>query len=293
MKITIIGSNGQLGTDILETLSKNHDTIPLNHQDIEITDLSHCMRTLLSVKPDLVINTASFHNVPLCEEKKEEALRVNVLGPQNLAKACQSLNATLMHVSTDYVFDGKKNSPYTEEDLPNPLSFYAISKLAGEHAVAAYCEKYKIIRVSGIYGKIPSRAKGSNFVSTMLSLAQEKKELQVVNDEFLTPTNTRDIGVQLESLLERPETGVFHISNAGFCSWHEFAVAIFEILEHKISVLPIPSTHFPSKVKRPPYSVLENARLKKLGIYQMRPWREALEYHLKSHSRGELGKQPP
>jgi dTDP-4-dehydrorhamnose reductase len=284
LKIAIIGSNGQLGTDVFEVLSRQYHTIPLNHQDIEIVDLSHCMQTLFAVKPDIVINTASFHNVPLCEEKKEEALRVNVLGPQNLAKTCQNLNAKLIHVSTDYVFDGKKKSPYTEEDTPNPLNFYAITKLAGEHAVLAYCEKSQIIRVSGIYGKVPSRAKGSNFVSSILSLAQEKKELRIVDDEILTPTNTEDIADQLPLLLERPETGIFHISNSGSCSWYAFACAIFEILGHSIPILPISSSEYSSPVKRPSYSVLENARLKKLGIYRMRPWREALEDHLKKTS---------
>ncbi|MBN2145068.1 MAG: dTDP-4-dehydrorhamnose reductase [Candidatus Aureabacteria bacterium] len=280
MKIIVIGSNGQLGTDLCDRL-KHHELIPLTHDDVEIGDEHAVFSTLPSLHPDVIINTASFHNVPKCEDQPEQALKVNVLGPRNLAKVCHAMNIWLIHFSTDYVFDGLKKSPYLETDPPNPLNFYAVTKLAGEETVKIYCERHKIIRVSGLYGRIPCRAKGGNFVSTMLKLGREKKEIDVVNDEFLTPTNTHDIANQMESLLPLPDSGIFHISNSGYCSWHEFASAIFEFSGINVKVNPIPASAYPSTLKRPSWSVLENARIKKLGIYQMRHWKEALKDHLK------------
>jgi dTDP-4-dehydrorhamnose reductase len=283
MKIALIGSNGQLGSDLCEQL-QSHELIPLTHDQIEITDEKKTFSFFQSLKPDIIINTASFHNVPKCEEQPEMAFRVNVLGPRNLSRVCQVLPAWLIHFSTDYVFDGLKKAPYLESDTPHPLNFYAVTKLAGEETVQIYCDRHKIIRVSGLYGKVPCRAKGGNFVSTMLKLGKEKKEIDVVHDEFITPTYTRDIARQLEFLLTIPETGLFHLSNSGYCSWYEFASAIFAFTGMKVKVNPIPASAYPSTLKRPAWSVLENKRLNDLGIYRMRPWKEALRDHLKDLS---------
>lgn len=285
MKIAIIGSNGQLGSDLCEYL-KNNEIIPLTHKDIEIKNQIECISILNDIKPDIVINTAAFHNVPLCETEKEEALRVNTVAPFNLSLACNQINAELVHFSTDYVFDGVKKKPYKEDDTPNPLNFYGISKLAGEYSVKAYCKKYKIIRVSGIYGKIPSRAKGSNFITSMIKLSKEKNELKVVNDEIIAPSNTEDIAKQVEKLLEfKQETGIFHISNDGQCTWFEFASAIFEFLNNDIKISPIKSIDFPSNLKRPSFSIIENEHIKKLGIYGMRHWKDALKEHIYNYYR--------
>jgi len=279
MKVCVIGANGQLGSDLCE-IFRQDELFPLNHADIEIRDESQCYQVLESIRPDFVINTASYHNVPLCEERAQEAMSVNILGAKNLACACDRLKTSLIHYSTDYVFDGLKSSPYIESDRPNPLNVYAITKLAGEHVVQSYCENHKVLRVSGIYGKIPCRAKGTNFVATMLKLARQKTELDVVNDEVLTPTHTLDIARQTRDLIVSPETGIFHVSNAGQCSWYEFAAYLFECLGMDIIVNPVSSDHFPSTVKRPKWSVLENARLKELSIYRMPHWKEALKAHL-------------
>jgi len=284
MKICIIGSNGQLGSDLCEQMTVRHEITALNHSDIEITDASTCFQILKSIHPEVVLNTAAFHNVPKCEEQPELAMRINIQGAKILAQACDKLGATLIHISTDYVFDGKKKEPYLETDHPRPLNFYGITKLAGEHAVRAYCPKHKIIRVSGIYGRTQCRAKGSNFVSTMLKLSKERKEIHVVHDEYLTPTNTRDIAKQLEGLLDIPEQGIFHVSNSGQCSWYEFARTLFDLARIKVTLHPVPAAHFPSPVKRPAWSVLENARLKQLSLHHMPDWRSALEDHLQSLS---------
>jgi dTDP-4-dehydrorhamnose reductase len=277
--ICIIGSNGQLGTDLAEAFE---DLKPacLTHADIEIRDPESIRRVLERHRPDAVLNTASFHNVPLCEEKPAAALAVNVEGCYNLARACAKREILLVHYSTDYVFDGAKRAPYAETDLPRPLNFYGVTKLAGEHAVSAFCPRSMVLRVSGIYGKVPCRAKGTNFVSTMLGLSEKKKEIRVVDDEILTPTSTRDIALQTRVLAEKPEPGLYHLSNAGQCSWYEFAREIFRLCGRTVGVVPVSSSHFPSPVRRPSWSVLDNARLKERGLYRMPHWKEALRNHL-------------
>jgi len=280
MKICIIGANGQLGSDLYNELSC-FDTKGLTHADIEITDEKQCFDVITKIAPDYVLNTAAYHNVPYCEKYPDRAALINIEGARNLAKACNQVNAELIHFSTDYVFDGKSNTPYLEDDLPNPLNYYAITKLAGEYAVKAYLNKHKIIRVSGIYGKIPCRAKGGNFVSTMLKLAKTKDELKIVDDEILTPTYTKDIARQIKELLPIKEYGIFHISNEGQCSWFEFATEIFKLKNIKIKTIKVPASEFPSEINRPHFSVLNNKRLKELNIYNMKPWQKALEEHLK------------
>lgn len=286
MKIALIGANGQLGSDLAFILGAKHDVIALTHSEIEISEEAKAFEVLEKIHPEVILNTAAFHNVPRCEEEPKRAAEVNILGSQNIAKTASRLKAELIHYSTDYVFDGEKKAPYTETDLPNPLNFYALTKLAGEHAVRIYCENHKILRVGGIYGKIPCRAKGGvNFVSAMLKQAETKKEINVVSDEFITPTYTVDIARQTELLMGRSETGIFHVSNQGYCSWFEFAQEIFSLCKLPVKVNPIPASTYTSLLKRPSWSVMENARLKELGIYKMQTWQEALKEHLESLGR--------
>lgn len=283
MKIALIGANGQLGSDLALVLGAAHEVVALTHHDIEIAEEAKTFEVLEKIRPEVILNTAAFHNVPKCEEEPRRAAEVNILGTQNIAKAASRLKAELIHYSTDYVFDGVKKAPYAETDLPNPLNFYALTKLAGEHAARIYCENHKIIRVGGIYGKIPCRAKGGvNFVSAMLKQAETKKEISVVSDEFITPTYTVDIARQTELLLGRPETGIFHVSNGGYCSWFEFAKEIFSLCNLPVKVNPIPSSAYTSLLKRPSWSVLDNSRLKALGIYRMQTWQNALKEHLQN-----------
>ncbi len=188
MKVLIIGSNGQSGSEITKRFSKRATVTGLTHAEIEIGDLDSVKQQIDKFKPEIVINTAAYHNVPKCEEYPDQAMRINAIGTLNLARICGDQNITLVHISTDYIFDGRKGMPYIETDLPNPLNVYAVSKLAGEYFVQNYIERFYIVRVSGIYGSVACRAKGGNFITTMQRAAKERDIVRVVDDEILTPT---------------------------------------------------------------------------------------------------------
>ena len=282
MKLAVIGANGQLGTDLTEVLSAEHEVIALNHADIEITNIDSVKNILSDIKPSIVLNTAAYHIVPEAEKFPEKAFLINGIGPLNLAKVCQGLNIQLVHYSTDYIFDGAKQKPYTEDDRPNPLSVYANTKLSGEYFALNYSDKSYVIRVSGIYGKIPCRAKGGNFVTTMIKLAKEKPEVRVVNDEILTPTPTYWIAKNTAELIKTNAFGLYHMSCGGQVSWYEFAKVIWETLKLKTPLYKASVKDFPPVVKRPFYSVLENQNLKKIGIYNMPNWKEALQSFLET-----------
>jgi dTDP-4-dehydrorhamnose reductase len=281
MKLAIIGANGQLGTDLHEVLSAEHNVIGLNHADIEITEIESVKNVLSLVKPAIVLNTAAYHIVPEAEKFPGKAFHINGTGVLNLARVCQDLGARLVHYSTDYVFDGKKQKPYTEDDRPNPLNVYAATKLSGEYFALNYSDKSYVIRVSGIYGKTPCRAKGGNFITTMIKLAKEKPEVRVVNDEILTPTATYHIAKNTAALINTDAFGLYHMTCEGEVSWYEFAKVIWETLQLETPLYPASVKDFPPVVKRPFYSVLENRNLDKLGINQMPEWKEALKEFLK------------
>jgi len=283
MKLAVIGANGQLGTDLKEVLSATHEVLGLNHADIEITDIENVRNVLSSAKPAIVLNTAAYHIVPEAEKYPDKAFTINGVGALNLAKVCQDLDIKLVHYSTDYVFDGKKQKPYTEDDCPNPLSVYANTKLSGEYFVRNYCDKSFVIRVSGIYGKVPCRAKGGNFITTMIKLAKEKPEVRVVNDEILTPTPTIEIAKNTAALITTDAFGLYHMSCAGEVSWYEFAKKIWDTLKLKTPLHAASVNDFPLVVKRPFYSVLDNQNLKRAGVYQMPHWEEALVGFLKNN----------
>ncbi len=280
MKIAIIGGNGQLGTDLTEILSKKNEVIPLSHSDIEITDSNSIKNVLESIRPDLLINTAAYHVVPEAEKFPEKAFLVNGAAALYLARACQDSNIRFLHYSTDYVFDGEKKAPYTETDTPNPLNVYANTKLSGEYFALNNCDKTYVIRVSGIYGKVPSRVKGGNFVSTMIKLASEKPEVRVVNDEILTPTPTKEIAITTSDLIQKDTFGLYHMSCAGEVSWYEFAKTIWDTLKLQTPLYPASVKDFPLVVKRPFYSVLDNKKLTAAGVITLPGWKEGLQQFL-------------
>src|SRR5688500_2393358 len=190
-KAIVIGSNGQLGTDLMRCFSEN--AVAVTHADLEIANADQVMALMRDVRPSVVLNTAAFHQTARCEAQPAKAYEVNAVGAVNLAKACEAVDAVLVHFSTDYVFDGAKGSPYVETDRVDPLSVYGLSKAAGEAAVAAYCPKHYVVRSCGLYGRVPSRAKGDNFVTKIRRLAAERGEVTVVNDEIATPTWTHSL----------------------------------------------------------------------------------------------------
>lgn len=283
MKVAVIGANGQLGTDICEVFSTKHEIVPLTHADIEIADIDNVKLVLGNLKADAVICTAAAHNVPKCESEPEAAFRINGIGSLNLARVSNDLGYKLVQYSTDYVFDGSKMQPYVETDAVQPQSVYAITKYAGEQFILNYSSRHFVIRVSGIYGKIPCRAKGGNFISTMVRLSKEKPEVRVVNDEILTPTPTIEIAKNTLSLIDTEAYDRYHMTCEGEVSWYQFARTIFDTLALKTPLYEASVKDFPLVVKRPFYSVLDNHNLKKIKLNQMPEWKPALLGFLKAN----------
>ena len=279
MDIALLGANGQLGTDLHRTL-RAHKVAPLTIDDVDVTDHARTRAVLKDLRPEVVLNTTAFLRVDDCETQPDMAYAVNAVSVLNMVRIANDLDAVFVHFSTDYVFDGKALQPYTEESQPLPLSVYANSKLAGELLVRAYAKKYFLIRSSGLYGKAGSMGKGGNFVETMLAKASRGESIRVVNDQVLTPTYTVDLADQAARLLSTQHYGLFHMSSEGSCSWFEFARAIFDIAKIDADLSPTTSDVYKTPAVRPRYSVLENARLKELGLNQMRDWREALAAYL-------------
>lgn len=280
-QVAVIGANGQLGSDVVESFSGQSDVFSLTHEDVELASIDSVAACLRALRPDIVVNTAAMHHVENCEGDPDRAFAVNALGARNLATATEDLDAFLVHISTDYVFDGRSRQPYTETGLPRPLNVYGTSKLAGEYFVANGCEKHAILRTSALYGRHPCRAKGgSNFVDLMLRLGRERGEVRVVASETVSPTSTRDLAGQIVAISEAGVYGLFHATADGSCSWHEFASEIFAAARLPVRCLVASPGEFPNRVARPAYSVLENAKLKQLGLNRLRHWREALHDYL-------------
>ncbi|GAG16689.1 unnamed protein product, partial [marine sediment metagenome] len=231
MKVAVIGANGQLGCDVFTTFSDSGcEVIQLNHDAMDVVDFDSTRTRLEQANADVIVNTAAMHNLDGCEAEPTKAFAVNGIGARNLAILANELDFVLFHISTDYVFDGVKRTPYVETDCPMPLNVYGNTKLAGEHFVKTIAKKHFVLRVSGLYGTNPCRAKGgSNFVNLMLKLAKERDEVRVVDDEVLTPTFTEDIAKQIISMRDVHEYGLYHVTAQGSCSWHKFAAKIFEL----------------------------------------------------------------
>ncbi|NQS89187.1 dTDP-4-dehydrorhamnose reductase [Patescibacteria group bacterium] len=278
MKILITGANGQLGTDFCK-IFQDCDVIPLTHADIEITSMDSVEKALDQHKPDVVINTAAYVRVDDCETHPEKAFLVNAVGVKNIAEASQALGATLVRISTDYVFDGKKSTPYTEDDTPNPINIYGISKLAGEQ-YAKLAERYYIIRVSSLFGIAGARGKGGNFVETMIKKAKSKEKITVVDDVIISPTYTKDTARVIKKIIEEGlPYGIYHAANTGYCSWYEFTKKIFELLKWSTDLNPIKTEDLTLKAKRPIFSALENRKLPSYSL-KMSNWHEALREYL-------------
>ncbi|MBM3702322.1 MAG: dTDP-4-dehydrorhamnose reductase [Actinobacteria bacterium] len=287
VKIALIGADGQLGADINSYFKEKGIKIIglVGLKDIDVCDYRMSDDILKRINPDLVINTAAFHDVDLCEDEALSAFKVNVIGVKNLAIICREINIPLMHFSTDYIFDGKKKKPYTEYDCARPISLYGISKLAGEQVIQYMLEKYYIIRLSGLYGYTGCVGKGNiNFVELMIKLAKKEEAIKVVNDQVLTPTSTRDVAEKLYELIQTGNYGIYHMTNTGSCSWYEFACKIFKLMKLSTGVLPITTEEFGAKARRPKYSVLDNVNLRNIGLKDLRNWKEALKDYIESRN---------
>jgi dTDP-4-dehydrorhamnose reductase len=279
MKVMIIGSNGQLGQDLLKSLTEEGFLVmPLTHKELEVSDEGNVRDIISSHGPDVVINTAAFHKTDVCEEQPEKAFLVNALGALNVARTCSEIGATSVFISTDYVFDGKTDRPYTESDTPNPINVYGTSKLAGETFTKNYSPNHYIIRSSSLFGLAGSSGKGGNFVETIVSKVKKNEKIAVVDDIVMSPTYTYDLArIICRIIKEKAPYGVYHIANAGYCSWWEFASSIVQKLNAGINVERIKSTDFPSKARRPKFSALTTQT-----DFKMRSWKDALDSYLKA-----------
>ena len=284
MRIALIGAGGQLGTDLQPLLGD--ELVPLGHQDVEITDRESVDRALSNAQPQFVINVAAYNLVDHAEDQPDAAFAVNALGPRNISLFCTERDIPLLHVSTDYVFSGwirrktKRTIPYHENDTPDAVSAYGLSKLAGEGFVRNL-RRHFIVRTCGLYGHaaMVGRDKG-NFVETMLRLGAERDELRVVDDQTCTPTSTADLARAVAALIETDAYGLYHGTNAGSTTWYGFAREIFRLADLKVDLTPITSAEFGAKARRPDYSVLDTQKLTKTIGFEMPRWQDALATYL-------------
>jgi len=276
LKILVTGANGQLGQELVHLPARPDIEIAgFGRGELDVTEPEQCRNVIGSYKPEVVIHCAAYTKVDQAESEPDEAYRVNADGTRNAALAAEQIGAKFVYISTDYVFDGKANAPYRENDRPDPQSVYGKSKLAGEQLVQSLSSRYFIVRTSWVYGKY-----GSNFVKTMLRLAEERDRLKVVNDQVGSPTYTLDLAQFLLELVKTDHYGIFHVSNTGACSWYEFAKAIFEERGLHVQVEPCATAEFPRPAPRPAYSVLDHGAIRAHGLKPLRPWREALRSFL-------------
>jgi dTDP-4-dehydrorhamnose reductase len=285
VKVMITGAKGQLGNDCAHIFGKTNQIIAVDLEELDITRAAEVDTFVAKTQPDLIINCAAHTGVDACETEKESAWAANVSGPRNLAESVNRWGGHLVHISTDYVFDGRKPTSecYVEEDGPNPLSYYGKTKLEGENAVRNATERHTILRTAWLYG-----AKGHNFLKTMLKLARANPdgELKVVNDQFGSPTWSYRLALQIEKLVEKGARGIYHATAEGVCTWYELADCFLNKMEVPHRLVSCTSDEFPTAAVRPINSILENRRLKEAGINVMAPWQDDVAYFVE-----KFGKQ--
>jgi dTDP-4-dehydrorhamnose reductase len=277
-KILVLGHCGMLGRDLMEILPQStcYEVVGADINEVDIAEPGSISQYLAQVAPDVVINTAALTNVEGCEVNPTKAYHVNTEGAYHVALACQQLQIRLIHISTDYVFDGKSPFPYTEEVSPGPLNIYGWSKLAGELAVRAALPDAMIVRTAWLYGW-----HGKNFVKTMMTLGQQKNELTVVDDQIGCPTFTHDLCHALSALIVDGKPGIYHAVGEGRCSWYEFACTIFKLTNmNHVHVRPIKTVDLNLRAVRPAFSVLDCTKLAEATNFIMSPWEQALQQYL-------------
>ncbi|GHV77331.1 NAD(P)-dependent oxidoreductase [Spirochaetia bacterium] len=278
MKLLITGSRGQLGTELQRQATCGITAVDVD--ELDITKLDSVRSMIKKVAPDSIINCAAYTNVDKCETDKDAAFAVNALGARNLAVAAGEFGAKLIHISTDYVFDGSGNEPRREWDLPNPESVYGYTKLVGEQYVRQFCPRSFIIRTAWLYGYA-----GANFVKTILNAARSGKPLKVVNDQRGNPTSAVDLAKHLLKLAETEEFGIYHCTNNGECSWYEFAAEFLKRSGLKYTIEPCTTEEFPRAAKRPAYSSLDNMMLRLTTGDEMRSWQDAIAEYMEHYNK--------
>jgi dTDP-4-dehydrorhamnose reductase len=280
--VLITGGGGQLASDLEERLREGCRVSAPNRGELDVTDQAVLDEAFERVKPEVVFNCAAFHNVEVCEREEDRSFEVNARAVKRLAERCAATGAALVHLSTNYVFAGDRDSAYSEADRPSPCSVYAITKLAGEHAALAYCPRTLIVRSSGLYGRHGSVSKGGNFVQRMIGRAREQGGLKMVADQRLTPTYTADLAEAIVAAVERDVSGLLHLTNSGSCSWHEFTLAIMEVAGVDVPVEAVRTVRPRHGADRPLNGVLSCERALEAGVARPRSWRAALEHYMAS-----------
>jgi dTDP-4-dehydrorhamnose reductase len=281
VKILLIGATGQLGGDILRN-NPGHEIVAPGRDILDLQDVRQIENAVRDAGPDVVINCAAFHNVPLCEEQPEKAFFINCYAVGRLAGFCREHGARLVTFSTDYVFGGEKRTPYLEGDAPHPLQIYGITRAAGEYAaIAAAPEHAVIVRTCGLYGRSGAASKGGNFVDKRIADANATNSIEMGSDQVICPTSTDDLSRAVIALIEHGECapGIYHLVNEGECTWFEFTKAIYDNLGSKVDLRPVDRKGLSGSMRRPLYSALANSKARELGI-SLRPWKKALEQYL-------------
>jgi dTDP-4-dehydrorhamnose reductase len=282
MKLLLLGKNGQLGTELeKQARAKGLDITALGREELDITDNTAVCETIKKLQPTVILNASAYHVVPDCEQYPQNAFAINTIALKNLAEIAEEQKAVLVHYSTDYIFDGIKGKPYKEDDKPNPLQVYGISKLAGEFAVLNYCSKAIIIRACYVYGgKTGSRAKKGNFVLTILKQIEGKTELEVASEQIVSPTYAEDLAEASLKLIQKKESkGIYHLVNEGHCTLSEFAQQIVKYKKQKTKIIPVNRGGVAGKLHRPLFSALQNTRAKQEGI-KLPHWKASLKKYV-------------
>ena len=282
MRNVVFGAKGQLGSDLCPLLGP--DVVPLGRAELDLSSPARTKAVLESYRPDIVINCAAYNFVDLAEAEPEAAFAVNGLAVHHLARACNEIGCRFVHFSTDYVFgaDAQRNHPYRETDAPGPISVYGASKLAGEYLALSACPSAMVIRTCGLYGMHGQGGKRGNFIETMLRLAREGKQIRVVDDQHCTPSYTIDVVAAAVALIAQAARGLFHVTNAGSCTWYQLAKHVFDTHHLAVQLTPIPTSQYPTPARRPAYSVLALDAMATSGVATPRPWQAAVEAYLVS-----------
>jgi dTDP-4-dehydrorhamnose reductase len=282
MKLLIIGRTGQLGSMLIKVAtSSGHNVFAPDKNELDISDNESFIEKVKQFLPDVVINTAAFHNVLLCETEQIKAFQLNCIAVKNMAEISNKFNSWFISFSTDYVFSGEKREPYKESDVPAPIQIYGLSKLAGEYAALAYSNKSIIIRTCGLYGSQGASSKGGNFVENRIKDSEKTAFIEISSDQTVSPTYAGDLSKAVLQLIEHPakEPGIYHLVNEGYCTWYEFTKEIFKILQIDTEVVPVDRKGRTGNMRRPLFSALKNEKAAKLGI-TLPGWRDGLYSYL-------------
>ncbi len=285
-KVLVLGARGQLGTELVrESAARGYPTVGLGREELDIARPDLIEQAIRLHRPDWLINAAAYNQVDVAEREPLAAMQTNGLAVRQMALCCRDSGATLLHFSTDHVFDGKKAAPYTEEDVPRPLSAYGISKLAGELYAQAYLERCLVVRTAGVYGPAGRGTNRGNFVELMLRLAAEGRAIRVVEDFYASPTYAPALAARSIDLLEKARFGVYHIGGAATISWYAWALLIFREAGVRAEITPTNEREYPTPARRPKYSVLSNAKMEAAGVAPMPPLEQCIRDYLKSSGR--------